>query len=162
MRELIDALETFFDHLAAVGWTALGIAVRITVGVLRLPEAVRTLLAAFDSTDAAGEAVSHVIAAGILPAAIEMMDALTIEAAEAAVACGYPAGAGAVLIVELDGVAPQVLEDSEAVERICREAGATRVKHGRLLSVHAILGLAAVTVAGARAETRYTTFAGNP
>jgi glycolate oxidase len=102
----------------------LGIAVGVTVRVLRLPEAVRTLLAAFDSTDAAGEAVSHVIGAGILPAAIEMMDALTIEAAEAAVACGYPAGAGAVLIVELDGPAPQVVEDSAAVERICRDCGA--------------------------------------
>jgi glycolate oxidase len=105
----------------------LGIAVRITVRVLRVPESVRTLLAAFDSTDAAGEAVSHVIAAGILPAAIEMMDALTIEAAEAAVGCGYPAGAGAVLIVELDGVAPQVEEDSAAVERLCRACGAFEV-----------------------------------
>ena len=106
----------------------LGIAVRITVRVLRLPEAVRTLLAAFDSTDAAGEAVSHVIGAGILPAAIEMMDALTIEAAEAAVACGYPAGAGAVLIVELDGPAPQVQEDAAAVERLCRDCGAFEVR----------------------------------
>src|SRR5258707_10530353 len=72
----------------------LGVAVRITVRVLRLPEAVRTLVAGFASTDAAGEAVSHTIGAGILPAAIEMMDTLTIEAAEAAVACNYPAGAG--------------------------------------------------------------------
>ena len=72
----------------------LGIAVRIVVRVLRAPEAVRTLLAAFDSTDAAGEAVSHVIAAGILPAAIEMMDALTIEAVEAAVAPGLPGRRG--------------------------------------------------------------------
>src|SRR5262245_50276007 len=62
----------------------LGIAVRIVVRVLRVPEAVRTLLAAFDSTDAAGEAVSRTIAGGILPAAIEMMDALTLEAVEAA------------------------------------------------------------------------------
>jgi len=102
----------------------LGIAVRLTVRVVRVPETVRTLLAAFATTDAAGDAVSHVIAAGILPAAIEMMDALTLEAVEAAVAAGYPEGAGAVLIVELDGPAPQVLEDSAAVERICREAGA--------------------------------------
>ncbi len=63
----------------------------------------RTLLAAFDSTDAAGEAVSRVIAGGILPAAIEMMDRLTLEAVEEAVAPGYPPDAGAVLIVELDG-----------------------------------------------------------
>jgi glycolate oxidase len=102
----------------------LGIAVRITVGVLRSPETVRTLLAGFRTLDAAGDAVSHTIAAGILPAAIEMMDALTIEAVEAAVAAGYPEGAGAVLIVELDGPASQVAEESAAVEAICREAGA--------------------------------------
>jgi glycolate oxidase len=106
----------------------LGIAVRVTVRVLRLPESVRTLLAAFDSTDAAGEAVSRTIAAGILPAAIELMDALTLEAVEAAVAPGYPAGAGAVLIVELDGPAVQVLEDSAAVEAICRDCGAFELR----------------------------------
>jgi glycolate oxidase len=98
------------------------------VRVVRVPETVRTLLAAFATTDAAGDAVSHVIAAGILPAAIEMMDALTLEAVEAAVAPGYPAGAGAVLIVELDGPAAQVLEDSTAVERICRDAGAFELR----------------------------------
>ena len=102
----------------------LGIAVRVVVRVLRAPETVRTLLAGFETTDAAGDAVSHTIAAGILPSAIEMMDALTIEAVEAAVGAGYPAGAGAVLIIELDGPAAQVAEDSVAVERICREFGA--------------------------------------
>jgi glycolate oxidase len=106
----------------------LGIAVRIEVRVVRTPETVRTLLAAFATTDSAGEAVSQVIAAGVLPAAIEMMDALAIEAVEAAVAAGYPAGAGAVLIVELDGPAAQVLEDSAAVERICRETGAFELR----------------------------------
>jgi glycolate oxidase len=106
----------------------LGIAVKITVRVLRVPETVRTLLAAFATTDAAGDAVSHVIAAGVLPAAIEMMDALTLEAVEAAVAPGYPAGAGAVLIVELDGPEAQVLEDSTAVERICHDAGAFELR----------------------------------
>src|SRR5205085_1728498 len=68
------------------------------------------------------------IGGGILPAAIELMDALTLEAVEAAVAPGYPAGAGAVLIVELDGPAAQVLADSAAVERICRETGAFEVR----------------------------------
>ncbi|HUY71674.1 MAG TPA: FAD-linked oxidase C-terminal domain-containing protein [Gaiellaceae bacterium] len=106
----------------------LGIAVGITVRVLRSPEAVRTLLAGFATTDAAGDAVSHTIAAGILPSAIEMMDALTIEAVEAAVAPGYPSGAGAVLIVELDGPAAQVAEDSAAVEQICKECGAFELR----------------------------------
>lgn len=102
----------------------LGIAVAVTVRVLRAPECVRTLLAGFESTDAAGDAVSRVIAQGILPAAIEMMDALAIEAVEAAVGAGYPAGAGAVLIVELDGPVADVGAESAAVERICVEAGA--------------------------------------
>ena len=106
----------------------LGIVVRITVRVLRSPEAVRTLLAGFATTDAAGDAVSHTIAAGILPAAIEMMDALTIEAVEAAVAPGYPVGAGAVLIVELDGPAAQVAEDSASVEQICEACGAFELR----------------------------------
>src|SRR3954447_20530906 len=106
----------------------LGIAVRMTVRVLRVPETVRTLLAAFETTDGAGDAVSHVIAAGVLPAALEIMDALTLEAVEAAVAPGYPPGAGAVLIVELDGPAAQVAEDSAAVQRICRDTGAFELR----------------------------------
>src|SRR5438874_4012676 len=79
----------------------LGIATRLTLRVLRAPESVRTLLAGFAHTDAAGAAVSGVIAAGIVPAAIEMMDALTMAAAEAAVGANYPEGCGAALIVEL-------------------------------------------------------------
>ncbi|MGH3032589.1 MAG: FAD-linked oxidase C-terminal domain-containing protein, partial [Gaiellaceae bacterium] len=105
----------------------LGIATELTVRVLRAPEAVRTLLAGFESTDAAGGAVSGVIAARILPAAIEMMDRLTIEAAEAAVHPGYP-DVGAVLIVELDGLAAQVEEDLAAVEAICLANGAREVR----------------------------------
>jgi glycolate oxidase len=78
--------------------------------------------------DAAGAAVSGIVAAGILPSAIEMMDRLTVEAAERAVAPGYPAGAGAVLLVELDGVAEQVAEDAADVERICTECGAFELR----------------------------------
>jgi glycolate oxidase len=105
----------------------LGIATEVVVRVLRRPEAVCTLLAGFDSTEQAGAAVSGVIAAGILPAAIEMMDRLTIEAAEAAVQPGYPEVA-AVLIVELDGLAAQVDADRALVERLCRENGATELR----------------------------------
>src|SRR5436190_14648833 len=100
----------------------LGIATKLTLRILRAPEAVLTLLAGFGHTDEAGEAVSGVIAGGILPAAIEMMDAVTIEAAEAAVGANYPPGCGAVLIVELDGPLAQVEEDLARVEAICREA----------------------------------------
>jgi glycolate dehydrogenase FAD-linked subunit len=106
----------------------LGIVTQITLRVVRAPETVRTLLAAFETTDAAGAAVSGIVAGGILPSAIEMMDSLTIEAAERAVAPGYPEGAGAVLIVELDGVVAQVEEDAGAVERICIEAGAFELR----------------------------------
>ncbi len=105
----------------------LGIATEIVVRVLRRPEAVRTLLAGFDSTDQAGAAVSGVIAARILPAAIEMMDRLTIQAAEAAVHPGYP-DVAAVLIVELDGLALQVEHDLAAVEKLCLEAGAVEIR----------------------------------
>ncbi|MDG4829142.1 FAD-linked oxidase C-terminal domain-containing protein [Solwaraspora sp. WMMD1047] len=106
----------------------LGIATEVTVRLVRSPEAVRTLLAAFPGTDAAGAATSAIIAAGVLPAAIEMMDALAISAAEAAVACGYPAGAGAVLIVELDGPAAEVDAQFVEVEGLCRAAGATEIR----------------------------------
>ena len=106
----------------------LGIATRVTLRILKRPEAVLTLLAGFATTDAAGRAVSEVIAAGILPSAIEMMDSLTIEAAEAAVQANYPAGVGAVLIVELDGVASQVEEDRARIEEICRGCGAGEIR----------------------------------
>ncbi len=106
----------------------LGIVTKIVVKLTRLPQAVRTLLAAFASTDAGGTAVSAIIGAGVLPAAIEMMDALAIEAAEAAVACRYPQGAGAVLIVELDGPAAEVEREYAQVRSLCEESGATEIR----------------------------------
>jgi glycolate dehydrogenase FAD-linked subunit len=106
----------------------LGIATKIVVRLTRLPQAVRTMLAAFASTDAGGEAVSAIIGAGVLPAAIEMMDALAIEAAEAAVSCRYPQGAGAVLIIELDGPAAEVERDYDRVRGLCEGAGATEIR----------------------------------
>ncbi len=106
----------------------LGIVTRITLRVVRAPEVVQTLLAGFETTDAAGAAVSGIVARGILPSALEMMDRLTIEAAELAVKPGYPAGAGAVLLVELDGVSAQVEEDAAEVERICTECGAFELR----------------------------------
>jgi len=106
----------------------LGIATRVTVRLTRLPESVRTLLAAFPTTDQAGAATSAIIAAGVVPAAVEMMDALAIEAAEAAVACGYPAGAGAVLIVELDGPATEVEAQFDQVTALCAADGAFELR----------------------------------
>jgi glycolate oxidase len=106
----------------------LGIATKVTVRLLRSPEVVQTLLAAFASTDDAGSAVSSIIAAGIVPAAIELMDALAIEAAEAAVSCSYPAGAGAVLIVELDGPAAEVAATFDAVRGLCAGNAAFEIR----------------------------------
>jgi glycolate oxidase len=104
----------------------LAVVTKATLRLMRTPEAVRTLLAAFPSTDRAGDAVSAVIAAGIIPAAVEMMDRLTLEAAEAAVHPGFPQ-ADAVLIVELDGPAVEVEELFLEVEALCRSYGASDV-----------------------------------
>ena len=117
----------------------LGIATEITLRLLRRPEKVVTQLAAFDSTDHAGAAVSDIVAARILPAAIEMMDRLTIEAAEAAVHADYPRDAAAILIVELDGVVAQVDEDLETLDRICRENGAWEIRTAQDAAERALL-----------------------
>jgi glycolate oxidase len=119
-----------YDLLGAIVGSegTLGIATRVTVRLTRAPEAVQTLLAGFDGTDAAGQAVSAIIAAGVIPAAVEMMDALAIEAAEAAVHCGYPDGAGAVLIVELDGPASEVDAQFTQVRELCEKAGAFEIR----------------------------------
>jgi len=109
----------------------LGIATKIIVKLTRIPQAVTTLLAAFETTGHGGAAVSAIIGSGILPGAIEMMDALAIEAAEAAVACQYPAGAGAVLIVELDGPEADVERETAAVRALCEQAGATEIRAAR-------------------------------
>jgi glycolate oxidase len=85
----------------------LGVATGIVLRVVPKPESVRTLVAFFDSTSQAGEVVSAVVARGIVPGAIEMMDNLSIRAAEPAVGAGYPLDAGAALVVELDGAAPE-------------------------------------------------------
>ncbi len=106
----------------------LGIVTKIVVKLTSIPEAVTTLLAAFTSMGAGGAAVSAIIGSGILPGAIEMMDALAIEAAEAAVHCRYPDGAGAVLIVELDGPAGDVEAQTAAVRAICTAEGAYEIR----------------------------------
>jgi glycolate oxidase len=106
----------------------LGVVTSATVRLVRTPEEVRTVLAGFRSTDDAGAATSAIIAAGVVPAAIEMMDALAVEAAEAAVQCRYPDGAGAVLVVEVDGPAAEVAAEHAAVDRLCRDHGAFEVR----------------------------------
>src|SRR5215212_7373698 len=105
----------------------LGIATKITLRIVRMPEAVRTLLAAFADTQKAGDAVSEIIGHGIVPSAIEMMDALCIEAVEAAVHPGFPE-AGAILIVELDGPEAEVANQFERVIEVCKENDASEIR----------------------------------
>jgi glycolate dehydrogenase FAD-linked subunit len=105
----------------------LAIVTKVLVRILRKPESVQTLLAAFDSISEAGSAVSDIIAAGIVPAAVEMMDACAIEAAEAAVHPNFPP-ADTILIVELDGPSAEVAELFAIVESTCRKSGATCVE----------------------------------
>jgi glycolate oxidase len=108
-----------------------GVVTEVVVRLLPRPEAVETLLTAFAGMGQAGEAVSAIISAGIVPAAIEMMDALSIEAAEAAVGAGLPLGAGAALLVELDGPREEVDLLTTEAERKCRDAGASEVRRAR-------------------------------
>ena len=105
----------------------LAIVTKVTVRLLRRPATVRTLLAAFDSVDEGAMAVSDIIAAGIVPAAIEMMDRLAVTAAEAAVHPKFPEAA-AVLIVELDGPSAEVAARFDEVLTICRARHATHLE----------------------------------
>ncbi len=107
---------------------SLAIVTKVVLRLLRQPESVRTLLAVYREIDDASAAVSGIIAAGIVPAAIEMMDRLCIQAVEPAVNAGYPMGAGAVLLVEVDGLREAVEEESAEVERICRSRGPMEIR----------------------------------
>ena len=105
----------------------LAVVTKITVRILRRPETVQTLLAAFDTIDAGGGAVSDIIGAGIVPAAVEMMDSLAIRAAEAAVHPNFPE-ADTILIVELDVPAAEVSTLFAIVVDVCRRHGATTIE----------------------------------
>ena len=106
----------------------LGIVTKALVRLTPAPEAVTVMLAAFADVDTASTAVSKIIGAGILPAALEMMDALTIEAVEPQYHAGYPMDAGAVLLIEIDGLKEDVADTAREIDTICRDAGATEVR----------------------------------
>jgi glycolate dehydrogenase FAD-linked subunit len=97
-----------------------GVVTAVTVRLLHLPEGVRTALAAFASIEDASEAVSAVIAAGIVPAALEMLDEAIIRAINAGIHAGYPDQAAAVLLIELDGPRAEIAVEAERVAAICR------------------------------------------
>jgi glycolate oxidase len=116
-----ESLETVgpdFTGLFVGSEGLFGVAIEITLRLLPKPEQFHTVLVGYDSLQAAGDAVSAVIDSGLLPGALEIMDALSIEAAEAAVACGYPPGAAAVLIVELEGPREKIEEERRQLDEI--------------------------------------------
>src|SRR5260370_31664062 len=101
-----------------------GIATKIVVRILKQAQAVKTVLAVFDSIEQASEAVSAVIAKGPIPAAMEMIDQVTIGAVEDAFGCGYPRDAAAALLIELDGLSLGMEAQAERVMAACRDCGA--------------------------------------
>ncbi|MFP5355034.1 MAG: FAD-linked oxidase C-terminal domain-containing protein, partial [Gemmatimonadota bacterium] len=126
-REGYDLLGTFVGSEGCFG-----VALDATVRLSRNPQAVRTLLADFTDMDAAARATSTIIAAGIVPAALEMMDQPTIRAVEASIyAAGYPVDAAAVLLMELDGLEAGIDADVERLRTICLEGGARAVRIAR-------------------------------
>jgi glycolate oxidase len=106
----------------------LGIVTKVIVRLLRKPEAVKTLMAVFESMDEASNAVSDVIGQGIVPAAIEMMDQLALEAVEAYIHAGYPTDAGGVLLIELDGLRDGMDETAAQIAAIARQHHAREVR----------------------------------
>jgi glycolate oxidase len=105
-----------------------GIATKIVVRIMRKPQAVKTVLAVFDRVEDASTAVSSIIARGLVPAAVEMIDQLTIQAVEDAFGCGYPRDAAAVLLIELDGLSAGMAVQAERIVAACRDAGAREVR----------------------------------
>jgi glycolate oxidase len=106
----------------------LGIVTKVVVRLLRIPEATRTLLGIFDEVDQASASVSAIIGRGIVPSALEMMDHEIIRAVEPALHVGYPMDAGAVLLIEVDGLTEAVAEQAAAVRDVCIAEGAREVR----------------------------------
>ena len=106
----------------------LGIVTKITVRIMRLPEAVKTFLAIYDSVEDAGETVSEIIAEGIVPSTLEMMDKVVMKAVEEAVHAGYPLDAEAVLIIELDGLTDGMDRLAQRITAVCKKNNVREVK----------------------------------
>jgi glycolate oxidase len=126
-----------------------GLVTAVTVRLLHAPEAVKTILASFPAIEDASEAVSAIIAAGIIPAALEMLDELMIRAIEEGIGAGYPKGAAAVLLIELDGPAAEIEAQAERAAAICWERGALEVRVARDDSERALLWKGRKEAAGA-------------
>jgi glycolate oxidase len=109
----------------------LGVVVEITARLLPSPERAQVVLAAFDDVEKAGTAVGEIIAAGIIPAGLEMMDSLAIQAAEDFVHAGYPTDAAAILLAEVDGTNQEVSEHIAQIRKVLEASGATEVRTAR-------------------------------
>ena len=109
----------------------LGIVTEVTVRLLPTPEIAQVVMAGFDSISAAGDAVGAVIAAGIIPAGLEMMDRLAIQAAEDFCQAGYPRDAAAILLCEMDGTREEVAQHVDAVTQVFAQLGATSITVSR-------------------------------
>jgi glycolate oxidase len=116
-----------------------GIATKVVVRILKKPQAVKTVLAVFDAVPKASAAVSEIIGRGLVPAAVEMIDQLTIQAVEDAFGCGYPRDAAAALLVELDGLRAGIETQAERIVQACRDAGAREVRTARDEAERALL-----------------------
>jgi glycolate oxidase len=135
---------------AAVGAEGtFGLVTAITVRLLHAPEAVKTLLASFTTIDDASETVSAIIAAGIIPAALEMLDGVIIKAINAGTGAGYPSGADAVLLIELDGPRAEVEVQAERCAAMCRDRRALEVRVARDDAERALLWKGRKEAAGA-------------
>lgn len=129
-----DALDApGFDLLALFTGSEgmLGIITEVTVKLLPKPQVAKVLMASFDSVEKAGRAVGNIIAAGIIPGGLEMMDNLSIRAVEDFIHAGYPVDAEAILLCELDGVEADVQDDCDRVKEVLEIAGATEVRLAR-------------------------------
>lgn len=109
----------------------LAVVTEVTVKLLPRPQLARVVMAAFDSAEQAGEAVAAIIAAGIIPAGLEMMDRLAISAVEDFVHAGYPLDAEAILLVESDGIPEEVIAEIERIETQLRRCGAVSMRTSR-------------------------------
>lgn len=135
----LDAMGLDLLALVTGSEGLLGIVVEVTVKLLPCPEEARVVLAGFDTVRAAGDAVGAVLAAGIIPAGLEMMDALAIQAAEDFARAGYPRDATALLLCELDGTSEEVDQHVDAVTAIFRSHDATSLRVSRDETERALL-----------------------
>jgi glycolate oxidase len=126
-----------------------GLVTAVTVRLLHAPEAVKTLLGSFTTIDDASETVSAIIAAGIIPSALEMLDGVIIEAINAGSGADYPRGAGAVLLIELDGPRAEVEAQAERCAQMCRDRRALDVRVARDDAERALLWKGRKEAAGA-------------